>query len=769
MNNMKIKRIKFISFILAILMMAGLLPGQVVYAEESIITRVDLTYDAEKIELNTAWTENDVSYRVYEYTDETTQGCYLWSGSLKYYNETAKGPYGIGDGTNNINNERKYIIDYYLKLDKEEGNYDWSDEIKSLTSLYPIATAESCPGFEVYVNSVKRTDFYIQYSGSGIDIYVPLESASTTPIVTGIDVEGNDVSVEVGGTHTFSASVTGSVTDKSVNWSVEGANSTATSITSAGILTVGNDETAETITVKATSAADSTKTATKNVTILEQLPTIDKVTVTPSEDVKVGQKGKQQFEVSVEGTQVDKSVTWSVKYQYSADTNISQDGLLTVGRNESATGIEVTATSNQDPSKSESVCVTIVPLVKMSSIALTYDADILKLNPHYTEGEVDGRANESQGITSDNVSFYAEGIYYYNDMYNCWYGIGDGNNQVSKDKQYGINYRIYPDSGYDWTDEVLTLTNYQPTATSADCPNFEVTINGEKCTDFSIQYDTSYGYIDVWVPIELVQLSMDDVTVDKIEDKKYTGSEITPEPIVQLDGTVLTKGVDYTLAYENNINAGTATVKINGIGNYTGTKTVTFNIIKEDSPTPETEDPIKPGEEDSGKLGTGDSGKPDAPNPGSTDLPAAPVKTGDEIKDTKTKATYLITSTKTNNLTVTYVLPVSKTASTLTVPDTVTIKGKKYKVTEIKANAFKNNKKLKKITIGKNIKKIGKNAFSGCKNLKTITIKTTKLTKKTVGTNAFKGIHAKAKVKVPKSKLKSYKTILKARGIKGKT
>ena len=143
-------------------------------------------------------------------------------------------------------------------------------------------------------------------------------------------------------------------------------------------------------------------------------------------------------------------------------------------------------------------------------------------------------------------------------------------------------------------------------------------------------------------------------------------------------------------------------------------------------------------------------------------------KTPDEVKDTKTKATYLITSTKTNNLTVTYVSPVSKTTSALTVPDTVTIKGKKYKVTEIRANAFKNNRKLKKTTIGKNIKKIGKNAFSGCKNLKTVTIKTTKLTQKTVGTNAFKNIHAKAKIKVPKSKLKSYKTILKARGIKGK-
>ena len=128
----------------------------------------------------------------------------------------------------------------------------------------------------------------------------------------------------------------------------------------------------------------------------------------------------------------------------------------------------------------------------------------------------------------------------------------------------------------------------------------------------------------------------------------------------------------------------------------------------------------------------------------------------------------MITSTETDNETVNYITTTNNTASTLTVPDIVTVSGKEYKVTEIKANAFKNNKKLKKITIGKNIEKIGKHAFSGCKNLKNVNIKTVKLTKKTVGANAFKGIHDKAKVKVPKSKLKDYKTILKARDIKGK-
>ncbi len=69
-----------------------------------------------------------------------------------------------------------------------------------------------------------------------------------------------------------------------------------------------------------------------------------------------------------------------------------------------------------------------------------------------------------------------------------------------------------------------------------------------------------------------------------------------------------------------------------------------------------------------------------------------------------------------------------------------------------------------KITIGKNIRKIGKNAFKGCASLKKVTIKTTKLTAKMTGKNAFSGINKKAVIKVPKNKVKAYKKIIMAHG-----
>ena len=55
-------------------------------------------------------------------------------------------------------------------------------------------------------------------------------------------------------------------------------------------------------------------------------------------------------------------------------------------------------------------------------------------------------------------------------------------------------------------------------------------------------------------------------------------------------------------------------------------------------------------------------------------------------------------------------------------------------------------------------------AIAKATNLKSITIKSTSLKK--VGKKAFKGIHAKAKIKVPAKKLRSYKRLLKGKGQK---
>ena len=187
--------------------------------------------------------------------------------------------------------------------------------------------------------------------------------------------------------------------------------------------------------------------------------------------------------------------------------------------------------------------------------------------------------------------------------------------------------------------------------------------------------------------------------------------------------------------------------------------------------------------------------------------------------DTKTtsddgKATYKVTTSDLTNGTVAYVAPTNKKATKVTIPDTVVIDGVTYKVTAIEKNAFKNNKKLKTlklgknitsigdkafykctaltkvtipdkvktigkqafygcknlktVTIGKNVSKIGSKAFYGCKKLKTLIIKSKKLTTKKIGSKAFSKTPKSMTVKVPKKKYKSYKPMLIKRGVNKK-
>lgn len=98
----------------------------------------------------------------------------------------------------------------------------------------------------------------------------------------------------------------------------------------------------------------------------------------------------------------------------------------------------------------------------------------------------------------------------------------------------------------------------------------------------------------------------------------------------------------------------------------------------------------------------------------------------------------------------------SKVARSVIIPATIKAKGITYKVTAIGTKAFNGNKKLKKVTIGANIAKISNNAFFKCPALKTVTVKTMKLTKKTAGKKAFKGVNKKMVIKVPKKMKKAY-------------
>ena len=68
------------------------------------------------------------------------------------------------------------------------------------------------------------------------------------------------------------------------------------------------------------------------------------------------------------------------------------------------------------------------------------------------------------------------------------------------------------------------------------------------------------------------------VVIESIPEQTFTGSEITPLPVVKDGSKTLVNGTDYDVSYKDNVNAGTATVTVTGKGNYTGSKDAVFEI-----------------------------------------------------------------------------------------------------------------------------------------------------------------------------------------------
>ena len=129
----------------------------------------------------------------------------------------------------------------------------------------------------------------------------------------------------------------------------------------------------------------------------------------------------------------------------------------------------------------------------------------------------------------------------------------DGNAQPTKDTDYTITYY-----------NSVNASNAAKAVVTATGNNF----TGSKTEDFTI------------APKPITECVVKD-----IPDQYYTGNEVIP-PVTITDGNyTLILGYDYTTACDA-IGPGTATVTIEGKGNYTGTTTKDFVIKSEGAPEP---------------------------------------------------------------------------------------------------------------------------------------------------------------------------------------
>ena len=119
-------------------------------------------------------------------------------------------------------------------------------------------------------------------------------------------------------------------------------------------------------------------------------------------------------------------------------------------------------------------------------------------------------------------------------------------------------------------------TTYNGSDAPTDAGTYQVTY---KVADSNENYTGQVTY-----PFTISPKAVTADMIGAIADETYTGSAITPKPVVTDGNTILTSGTDFDFSYDKNINAGkdTATLTITGKGNYTGTAIRKFTIKPKD-------------------------------------------------------------------------------------------------------------------------------------------------------------------------------------------
>jgi hypothetical protein len=178
------------------------------------------------------------------------------------------------------------------------------------------------------------------------------------PTITSVTVSPQSPDVAQGQQRQFTASVIGTnYPVQTVTWAVTGNSKSGTTISANGLLSIAADETATTLTVRATSTFDISKSGTSTVNVL--VPTVTSVTVSP-QNPSVAKGYQHQFTSSVIGTNSPvQTVTWAVTGNGKPGTTISTSGLLSIAADETATTLTVRATSTFDISKSGTSTVSV--------------------------------------------------------------------------------------------------------------------------------------------------------------------------------------------------------------------------------------------------------------------------------------------------------------------------------------------------------------------------------------------------------------------------
>lgn len=216
--------------------------------------------------------------------------------------------------------------------------------------------------------------------------------------VNGVTVSSPKSSVYQDESVKLTAKVTGiNNPSQYVIWSISGNTDSATTISEKGLLSVGLNEQASTITVTATSVEDNTKSASVEINILEVERVVDGLFVTPSKVSTVCGETCILFAYVYGIYGPSQEVTWTISGNNSQNTAINADGELTISENETADKITVTATSTADPTKSASVTIDIYQ-IKITSTVSNVTVTMITGETQKLQAVVTGSNNPNQKV-----------------------------------------------------------------------------------------------------------------------------------------------------------------------------------------------------------------------------------------------------------------------------------------------------------------------------------------------------------------------------------
>lgn len=185
------------------------------------------------------------------------------------------------------------------------------------------------------------------------------------PEIRDIDIMPEAVTVAPGSVISYTVNVdTIGDLSQEVIWSIKGNDSKGTNITPDGTLYIADDETSKLISVRATSILDNTKYGRATVAVDKDAPLIALVTgvkIIPN-SAEIIRGRSMRFQAVCTGVNLtNQNVRWSLQGNNNLNTAISQNGTLTVAKEESASVLIVTVTSVEDPTKSASAVVAAIP------------------------------------------------------------------------------------------------------------------------------------------------------------------------------------------------------------------------------------------------------------------------------------------------------------------------------------------------------------------------------------------------------------------------